>query len=356
MNPSSLLQRCNGQDITRKGGKGKNRIMMVLPTQIAVVQGTEGTLGSIEKINTNNPELLVPTNDGKLLFRGHFVETTDSCFLGIDLMPKKMQSICTDVISRILVFDEPILLSKDIETNSPDMLTRNASLESSAPEDMMMTQETNILSQDDAPYKDSYRFLHGCSATARHGDSNAVLSLSRKSDSLVSETSSDKVGDVKHVKDESEIVEINSDDDGDESSIPIRPSSRRSTARKAVNYNVDDIASDSDINYDDFAPKADSEKALENEEPKKPVVKTNKRKKSISIPKTSSNKVKQPSSGKDPYDLCSSSDSEFLADTSSPVSAIKRTPSNRPVRSSAKKLKSYHFESQSSEDDCDFSQ
>ena len=57
----AALIRCNGQDISRKKSKGKNRIMMILPAQIALMKGTEGTLGMLEKADTDKPDFVMDT-------------------------------------------------------------------------------------------------------------------------------------------------------------------------------------------------------------------------------------------------------------------------------------------------------
>lgn len=44
--PGDSLVRCNGQDIQRKrtSGKTKNRIMVVLPAQLAINKGTQALM------------------------------------------------------------------------------------------------------------------------------------------------------------------------------------------------------------------------------------------------------------------------------------------------------------------------
>jgi hypothetical protein len=53
--------KCNGQDISRKKSKGKGRIMVILPAQIALKHGTEGQIGILEKADTDKPEFVVET-------------------------------------------------------------------------------------------------------------------------------------------------------------------------------------------------------------------------------------------------------------------------------------------------------
>lgn len=55
--------KCNGQDISRKKTKGKNRIMVILPAQLALKSGTEGQIGVLEKADTNAPEFVVETTE-----------------------------------------------------------------------------------------------------------------------------------------------------------------------------------------------------------------------------------------------------------------------------------------------------
>ena len=55
------LAKCNGQDISRKKTKGKNRIMVILPAQIALKRGTEGQFAMLEKADTDKPDLVIET-------------------------------------------------------------------------------------------------------------------------------------------------------------------------------------------------------------------------------------------------------------------------------------------------------
>lgn len=65
MQAGNVLTNCNGQDLTRRGAKQKgSRLMVVLPAQLACKSATiEGTLGTIQKANTENPELVIPTSE-----------------------------------------------------------------------------------------------------------------------------------------------------------------------------------------------------------------------------------------------------------------------------------------------------
>lgn len=63
LQPGHCVLKCQGKDLTRRGAKAKGaRLMVVLPAQLAVKQSTEGTLGVIEKANTECPELVVKTS------------------------------------------------------------------------------------------------------------------------------------------------------------------------------------------------------------------------------------------------------------------------------------------------------
>ena len=59
--PTLALINCNGQDLSRRKSKGKGRIMVVLPAQLAFQKGTEGQIGILEKTDTDKPELVVDT-------------------------------------------------------------------------------------------------------------------------------------------------------------------------------------------------------------------------------------------------------------------------------------------------------
>ena len=64
LKPGNTLLKCDGQDITHKGGKGRDkrkRIMMILPSQIALKKGAEGQLGYLDNANTEHPILVVET-------------------------------------------------------------------------------------------------------------------------------------------------------------------------------------------------------------------------------------------------------------------------------------------------------
>ena len=64
MQPGNLLTKCSGQDLTRKGAKSKgSRIMVILPSQLAFKDlNIDGTIGVIEKANTENPEFVINTS------------------------------------------------------------------------------------------------------------------------------------------------------------------------------------------------------------------------------------------------------------------------------------------------------
>ena len=62
--PGGTLLKCDGQDITHKGGKGRDkrkRIMVILPSQLALKKGAEGQLGYLDNANTDHPSLIIET-------------------------------------------------------------------------------------------------------------------------------------------------------------------------------------------------------------------------------------------------------------------------------------------------------
>ena len=61
--PGGTLLKCDGQDITHKGkGRDKRkRIMVILPSQLALKKGAEGQLGYLDNANTDNPSLIIET-------------------------------------------------------------------------------------------------------------------------------------------------------------------------------------------------------------------------------------------------------------------------------------------------------
>ena len=108
MDVGQKLASCSGQDLTRRGAKSKNqRMMMVLPSQLAFL-GTDvaGTLGRIEKANTENPELVIETQGGEVRYMGKFV-LTSSLYFTVKLQPRQQSSVCEDVFDRVLVFENP---------------------------------------------------------------------------------------------------------------------------------------------------------------------------------------------------------------------------------------------------------
>lgn len=104
--PSDAILKCNGQDISRKGGKSKS-LMIVLPAELSFLKNSDGDFAYLENLNSAQPELVIEVEGGALRFKGKFVETR-SAFLSIDLQPTKKQSVCNDLTTRILVFDPPI--------------------------------------------------------------------------------------------------------------------------------------------------------------------------------------------------------------------------------------------------------
>ena len=408
--PSATLRRCNGQDITRRGGKGKSRIMLVLPTQLAFLKGTEGTVGRIEKINTESPEFVVSTSDGMLVFKGRFEESNSLCYLGIDLMPKKMQSVCTDVVTRVLVFDTPTLVmdKENCGMSPPVPISRGASVQSAVSEDVLLTQDTTIASQEDGGQKnqeESWQIYHGCSALARQHETEAAATLKRGSsqvsragdgdddntmdidiEDLSSESGSEyggvekasstkkKSGSARVLQQPAaEVITIENSASEDESSCTPRRTSCSRAARKAISYNVDDVPSDDGIDEDDLVAEVPPKKkppaksAAKTKTPlksdrgaeKKSASKPTKAKEPISSatakpkPKAAAkpNSAKRAAS-KDAFDFESSDEaySEGLDEDDTPLSALKRPSTSRPARSSAKKAKTYHIPSGSSDE------
>lgn len=398
LHPSATLRKCNGQDITRRGGKGKGRIMLVMPAQFAFLKGTEGSLGKIDKINTESPEFVVPTTEGDLVFKGRFVESASLSYLGIELFPRKMQSVCTDVIARALVFDNPALVLRDQSAMSPPIpIARGSSIKSatSAQDSMLLTQETIVSSQgnDQEPKGASiaeWQLRHGCSTLARqHEKVETDSSVLRKSvhasnfddDDIYADIddysdSGSEFGDSKTsakkrksmitkvpkqvVSKKSLSVEMSTDDDRD---FPQRPTSIRST-KKVISYNVDDIESDDGIDEDDLVPeimshmKAASKKGIVKVDSALSKIavgakKTPKRIQSTAVSKVTTVKKQSGSKKvKDNFDFPSSSDEDFyeiIERNNTSNSPKKRIAGSRPVRSSAKKTKTYHFSSDEAE-------
>jgi hypothetical protein len=62
-----VLIKCSGQDITRRGGKLKNGVMIVLPLDISIAKGSEGVFGYLENMDSNRPELVLETQEVLLL-------------------------------------------------------------------------------------------------------------------------------------------------------------------------------------------------------------------------------------------------------------------------------------------------
>jgi hypothetical protein len=67
MLPGNILRKCSGKDLTRKGAKSKGtRLMVLFPSQFGFKDtNCEGTLGTIEKANTENPEFVIQTSKVK---------------------------------------------------------------------------------------------------------------------------------------------------------------------------------------------------------------------------------------------------------------------------------------------------
>jgi hypothetical protein len=112
------LIKSNGQDISRKG-KSKN-LMVLFPSEFAFQKGTEGILGYLVKLESPHPELVIETEivsdcgnqsfpgdhfQGNLRYRGRYINTS-SQYLSIVLQPRKCHSLCQDITSRVLIFDE----------------------------------------------------------------------------------------------------------------------------------------------------------------------------------------------------------------------------------------------------------
>lgn len=109
--PSDSIIKCNGQDISRKGGKSKP-LMVVLPADLSFKKNAEGDFAYIENLNSAQPNLVMEVEGGILRFAGKFVDTR-AAFLSIEIHPSKKQSVCNDLTSRILVFDPPTYTTID---------------------------------------------------------------------------------------------------------------------------------------------------------------------------------------------------------------------------------------------------
>lgn len=57
----TALLNCDGQDITKKGGgKGRNRVLTILPLQLGLGNKiTDCVLGNLRKFSTDAPELVM---------------------------------------------------------------------------------------------------------------------------------------------------------------------------------------------------------------------------------------------------------------------------------------------------------
>ena len=122
MDVGQKLMSCSGQDLTRRGAKSKNqRMMMVLPSQLAF-KGSDvtGTLGRIEKANTENPELVIETEGGDVRYIGKFV-LTSSLYFTVKLQPRQQSSVCEDVFDRVLVFENPNFNLSNNTSSSKDV-------------------------------------------------------------------------------------------------------------------------------------------------------------------------------------------------------------------------------------------
>ena len=96
-------------------------MMMVLPSQLAF-KGSDitGTLGRIEKANTENPELVIDTEGGEVRYIGKFV-LTSSLYFTVKLQPRQQSSVCEDVFDRVLVFENPKTNQINTSSSSKDL-------------------------------------------------------------------------------------------------------------------------------------------------------------------------------------------------------------------------------------------
>lgn len=113
---SNSLLKCNGQDISRKGGKSKP-LMIVLPADFSFIKSCDGDFAYLEHLNSAQPELTVETEGATLKFKGKFIETC-SAFMSIDMQPTKKQSVCNDLTTRILVFETATIASPGIRDSA----------------------------------------------------------------------------------------------------------------------------------------------------------------------------------------------------------------------------------------------
>ena len=120
--PSDSIAKCNGQDISRRGGRSKS-LMILLPAELSFLKNTDGDFAYLENSNSPNPELVVELEGGSLRYKGKFMET-QAAFLTIDIQPNKTQSVCNDLTTRVLAFETPkfeVGNSIEMSKNVPDM-------------------------------------------------------------------------------------------------------------------------------------------------------------------------------------------------------------------------------------------
>ena len=161
LQPGDTLLRCSGQDVTRKGAKGKGRIMMSLPAQLALGKNSDGQLGTLEKADTDNPEFVVTTVEGTYFFPGEFICSTNNYFT-ISCEPKKRQSICQDVFDRLLVFKEPTFVPATTSVKTDLTIHRDEIIESNESVDKLIGSSQAT----DSGSGSHYTRYHGCSHLA----------------------------------------------------------------------------------------------------------------------------------------------------------------------------------------------
>ena len=130
-NPGKCLLKCCEQDLSRKGTKrSKSQIMVVFPSHLSIEKGFEGKLGHLEDLNTSEPKLVIEAPEGRLLFRGRLIHSSNALFT-VDCMPNGSSSTISDLYQDILVFGEPsyeatrVSSSASSSSSSPMSSTRS---------------------------------------------------------------------------------------------------------------------------------------------------------------------------------------------------------------------------------------
>lgn len=325
LQPGDTLLRCSGQDVTRKGAKGKGRIMMALPAQLALGKNCDGQLGTLEKADTDNPEFVVTTVEGTYFFPGEFICSTNNYFT-ISCEPKKRQSVCQDVFDRLLVFKEPIFVPAKTSITMSTNLYQNEIMETDESIDKLIGSSQAT----DSGLGNQYTRHHGCSHLAE-----PVKISTEKILNKLSTTRSTEIEDNDSDSDISAYMPST-----DEISMNRRLSSRSNKAE--VKYNESD--DNSEIYFDDFS----------DSKPKVNKKSVNSKEKVESISKKAQNSVSKKTKSKkqiEEIDLASDSDSDAVANKASTKKKVSSKKSDSTSKSKSKSNKQIKRKRASSDED-----